>query len=123
MKAKGKKAQGEVESNQNNGKNKDLSKIKCFHFHEYEHYVTKCLHRKSNKEPTTGVGGDALSCQIELDITLITCLVRIVIGSDWYLDFGASYHITVGIKLGLSIPLKNPHLIIIFDHLTFIFQL
>lgn len=31
-KVKGMKAQGEVESNQNNGKKKDLNKIKYFHY-------------------------------------------------------------------------------------------
>ena len=60
-KAKGKKEQGKAESNHNHGKKKDLSKIKCFHYHEYGYYATKCLHKKSDKEPTVGVGGDALA--------------------------------------------------------------
>lgn len=45
--AKGMKAQVEAKSNQNNGKKKELSKIKCFHLHEYIHYETNCLHNKS----------------------------------------------------------------------------
>ena len=34
------------------GKNKDLSNIKCFHYHELGHYATKCLHKKANKKPS-----------------------------------------------------------------------
>jgi len=42
-KGKWKKTQRKPESNQNNGKKKDMNKIKCFHFHEFENYATKCL--------------------------------------------------------------------------------
>lgn len=56
-KAKGMKAQGEAESSQK----KDLSKIKCFHCHEYGHYATKCPHKKSSKENAARAGGDALA--------------------------------------------------------------
>lgn len=51
--SEGMEAQGEAESNQNNGKKKELSKKKCFHNHEYGHYATKCPHKKSRKESTT----------------------------------------------------------------------
>ena len=91
-KSKGTKAQGKAESNTNHGKKKDLSKIKCFHCHEYGHYGSKCPHKTSSKEPTTGVGGDSLTSQFYLDFTLIACMEIIVRGSEWYLDFGASCH-------------------------------
>lgn len=55
-KDKGMKAQGEVKSKQKHRKKKYLSKIKCFHWHEYGHYATKCLHRKSSKELAIVVG-------------------------------------------------------------------
>lgn len=46
-KAKGKEGQGVVESSQK-GKKKDLTKIKCFHCHEFGHYATSCLKRKES---------------------------------------------------------------------------
>jgi len=58
---KGKKAQSKLEFNQNNGKKKDLNKIKCFHYHEFGHYATKCLHKKSNNKPSGGARHEALS--------------------------------------------------------------
>lgn len=52
-KAKGKKGQGKAKSSQKGEeKEKDLSKIKCFHCNEFEHYATKCPNWKkgSNKD-------------------------------------------------------------------------
>ena len=43
------------------GKNKDISKIKCFHCHEMGHYATKCPHKKVGKNPLGGPVGDALA--------------------------------------------------------------
>jgi hypothetical protein len=69
-------------------------KIKCFHCHELGHYATKCPHKKASKKPSGGVVGEALASQFELDFTLITCMVTSVMGSVWYLDSGASFHMT-----------------------------
>ena len=60
------------------GKKKDMSKIKCFHYHELRHYPTKCLHKKINKNPLRGVSGEALSSQLKLHFNLITCMVTSV---------------------------------------------
>lgn len=60
MNTKGKKFQGEVDSIQE-GKKKDLSKIKCFNCHEFEHYDTKCSHKKERKEPKITVTDEALA--------------------------------------------------------------
>lgn len=49
MKAKGNKSQSEVESSQE-GKKKDLSKIKWFNCHEFMHYATKCPHKNNSKK-------------------------------------------------------------------------
>lgn len=93
-KSKGKKAQGKSESSQNQGKKKDLNKIKCFYCHEYENYETKHSYKKSGKKHIGGEGGDSLSSQFELDFTLIACMEITVQGSVRYLDFGASFHMT-----------------------------
>ena len=38
--------------------------------------------------------GKALASQFELDFSLIACLVSSVMGSVWFLDSGASFHMT-----------------------------
>ena len=58
------------------------------------HYAAKCLHTKSTKKPLGGVGGEALASQFELDFTLIACMTITIMGSVWYLDFGALFHMT-----------------------------
>eukprot|EP00253_Pinus_taeda_P032460 PITA_32460 len=93
-KGKGKKTQSKPESSQNNGKKKDMSKIKCFHCHKFGHCATKCPHKKSTKKPSGGGAGEALASQFKLDFTLIACMVSTVMGSVWYLDYGASFHMT-----------------------------
>ena len=69
-KGKGNKFQSKGYSCQE-GKKKDLSKIKCFHFHELGHYAMKCLHKKVGKNSLGGVVGEALYSKFKLDFTLI----------------------------------------------------
>ena len=69
-----------------------MSKIKFFHCHKLGHYATKCPKNKPSKNPSRGVAGEALASQFELDFTLITCMVTLVMGSVWYLDSGVSFH-------------------------------
>lgn len=59
-KGKGKKSKSKVESSQG-GKKKDLSRIKCFHCHEFRHYATKCPHKKANKKTARGAVGGSLA--------------------------------------------------------------
>ena len=59
-KGKGKKSQSKVDSSQR-GKKKDLSKIKCFHYHELEHYAMKCPHKKESKKTVGAAVGEALA--------------------------------------------------------------
>jgi len=108
MKAKGKKSQGEVNSCQG-GKNKYLSKIKCFHCHEFKHYVEKFPHKKTSKKTLRGVVGEALASQFELDFTLIACMANTVMGSVWYLDNGASFHVMGNIYFFSDLEEKDPH--------------
>ena len=94
-KGKGKKTQIKSESNKNNGKKKDMSKIKFFHCHELKNYAKKCLHNKSTKNPSGGAASEALASQFKLDFTLIACMVNTIMGSVWYLDCGALFHMIV----------------------------
>ena len=71
-----------------------MSKIKCFHCHEFEHYETKCSHKNSKKNTSGGETGEELASQFKLDFTLIACMANTIMGIVWYLDSGASFHMT-----------------------------
>ena len=74
------------------GKKQDMSKVKCFHYHQHGHYATNCLQKKKNKQAAGSSVGEALASQFELDFSLIACLVLRLMGSVWFLDSGASFH-------------------------------
>eukprot|EP00253_Pinus_taeda_P028092 PITA_28092 len=76
------------------GKKQDMSKVKCFHCHQHGHYATNCLQKKKNKQAAGSAVGEDLALQFELDFSLIACLVSIVMGSVWFLDSGAPFHMT-----------------------------
>jgi hypothetical protein len=88
---KGKKFHSKSESK---GKKLDLSKVKCFHCHEHGHLTTNCPQKKKNNKVVGVVVGEALASQFELDFSLITCMASSALGSVWYLDSGASFHMT-----------------------------
>ena len=56
------------------------------------HCATKCTHKKANKNHSIGATGEALDSKFELDFTLISCMVTSMMGSVWYMDSGASFH-------------------------------
>eukprot|EP00253_Pinus_taeda_P027965 PITA_27965 len=76
------------------GKKQDMSKVKCFHCHQHGHYATYCPQKKKNKQAVVSAAGEALASQFEPDFSLIACLVSSVMGSVWFLDSGASFHMT-----------------------------
>ena len=51
-------------------------------------------HRKNNNKVIGSATGEALASQFELDFFLIACLVSSAMGLVWYLDSGASFHMT-----------------------------
>ena len=90
-KGKGKKFHSKSESK---GKKLDFSKVKCFRCHEHGHCATNYPQKKKNKKAAGVAVGEALALQFELDFSLIACLVSSTMGSVWYLDSGASFHMT-----------------------------
>lgn len=76
------------------GKKKDMMKVKYFHCHEMGHFATNCQLKKSKKKSSRGAAGEALASQFRLDFSLIACMVSSMMGSVWYLDNGASFHMT-----------------------------
>jgi hypothetical protein len=88
-KRKGKKSQSNFESKV---KKLDLSKVKCFHCRERGHLTTNCSQKKKNKTVSRAATGEALVSQFEFDFTLIACMASSALGSVWYLNSGASFH-------------------------------
>ena len=71
-----------------------LSKVKCFHCHEHGHFATNCPQKKKNKKAGGFAAGEALTSQFELEYSLIACMFSSALGSVWYLDSIASFHMT-----------------------------
>jgi len=93
--AKAKKGKNKKASHSSaKGKKQDMSKVKCFHCHQHEHYATNCPQKKKNKQAARSAVGEALALQFELDFSLIACLVSSVMGSVWFLDSGVSFYMT-----------------------------
>ena len=96
--SKAKKGKGKFSlsesSSSNDGNKVDKSKVRCFRCHELGHYATNCPKKKSKKGFGEGSEGEALASQFDLDFTLFTCMVSSMMGSGWFLDSGASFHMT-----------------------------
>lgn len=63
--------------------------------------------QKVNKKPSEGAPGEALASQLELDLTLITCMVSSMMGTEWYLDSGALFHMTDNKELSSNLEEKD----------------
>lgn len=105
-KGKGKVSHSKLDSF-HEGKKKGTKKFKCFYFHELGHFATNCSLKKSKKKSSGGVVGGALASQFELYFTLIACMVSLMMGSVWYLDSGALFHMTGGKELFSDLEEKD----------------
>lgn len=73
------KSSGELNS-KSEKKKKDLSKIKCFSLHQFEHYATKCCNRKKGSKK------DQVVASVEIneffshfeEFSLIACMASLV---------------------------------------------
>ena len=110
---KGKEKVSLSESNSSNdGKKVDKSKVRCFHCRELGHYATNFPKNKSKKGSEEGSKGEALASQFELDFTLFTCMVSSMVGSGWFLDSGASFHMTNDKSLFSTLEEKDLEILI-----------
>jgi len=57
-------------------------------------FSTNCPLKKSKDKSLVGAASDALASQFEFEFSLIECMVSSMMGSVWYLDSGASFHMT-----------------------------
>ena len=56
------------------GKERNMSRVKFFHCHEHGHYATNCPQKKKNKKASGSAVGEALASQFELEFSLIVCM-------------------------------------------------
>ena len=71
-----------------------MKKVKCFHCHELCHFAPNSPLKKSKKKSLEVAACEALASQFELEFSTIACMVSSMMGSVWYLDNGASFHMT-----------------------------
>ena len=76
-KGKGNKFHSKFESK---GKKQDMSKVKCFHYHDHGNFSTNCPQKKKNKKAAGFAAGEALASQFELEFSLIACMVSSALG-------------------------------------------
>ena len=80
-------------------KKKDMSKVKCFACHKTGHYAGQCPNKKKKKGQQSQVAAsaevDEFSSRFENEFSLVTCLSSKSVSSRvWYIDSGASSHMT-----------------------------
>jgi hypothetical protein len=72
---------------------KDMSKVKCFACHKFGYYAGKCPNKK--KQTTTSAEVEEFSTRFDKEFSLVVCLsTRATHSSVWYIDSGASRHMT-----------------------------
>lgn len=81
--------------------------MKCFKHHEMGHYASQCPKRKKAKQQQqefagsveTSTGADELASRLKTTFSMVSFLsTYIVFGFTWYVDSGASRHMTFNKK-------------------------
>jgi hypothetical protein len=94
-KRKKKSKKGSKGGNKSKGEGKkDMSKVKCFACHKMGHYVGQCPNKKK-KQIAASTDVEEFSTRFEKEFSLLVCLSsRASSTSVWYIDSGASCHMT-----------------------------
>eukprot|EP00253_Pinus_taeda_P010992 PITA_10992 len=71
---------------------------------------------KSKKGSGEGSEGEALASQSELDFTLFACMVSSMVGSGWFLDSGASFHMIDNKSLFNTLEEKDLQILIVMGN-------
>lgn len=71
------------------------------------HCATNFPLKKSKEKSSGGAVGKAFASLFELDFSLITCMVSSRMGSVWYLDSGAYFHMTSNKELFNELEKKD----------------
>lgn len=111
LESKAKKGKGKVSHSKSDscheGKKNEMSKVKFLHCHELGNFSTNCLLKKSMNKSSRGATRKALVSQFKLNFTFIACIMSSMMHSVWYLDSGASFHMTSNKKLFSDLEEKD----------------
>ena len=90
------KNKGKEKKNKDGKKNLNVSKVMCFICHKQGHFSSQCPDRKkkSNTQMAGSVEVDEFSRNFDEEFYLIACMVSTTGSSIWYIDCGASSHMT-----------------------------
>ena len=90
------KSKGKEKRKKSGKKNLDMSKVKCFIFHKQGHFASKCpdKKKKSNTQMAASAEVDEFSRNFNEDFFLIACMESTTGSNIWYIDSGASSHMT-----------------------------
>jgi hypothetical protein len=76
-------------------KNIDFSKVKCFIYHKLRYFSSQCPEKKKSKpQMATSVGVEEFCKSFDEYFCLVACMSSSLAPSVWYVDNGASCHMT-----------------------------
>jgi hypothetical protein len=89
-KGKGKKKKGGKK------KNIDFSKVKCFQCHKMGHFASQCPEKKKKDKPQMAASAavDEFAKSFEEDFCFVACMSSTAVSDIWFVDSGASCHMT-----------------------------
>ena len=90
------KSKGKAKKKKGGKKNIDMFKVKCFIFHKQGHFASSCLDKKkkNNTQMASSAYVEEFSKSFDEDFCLIACMASTIGSSIWYIDSGASCHMT-----------------------------
>jgi hypothetical protein len=95
-KGKNKSKKGQTSKTKSKGEQKkDMSKVKCFACHKMGHYAGQCPNKKKKRQVAASAEVDEFTARFEREFSLLICLSMSAASTNvWYIDSGASSHMT-----------------------------
>ena len=90
------KSKGKEKRKKDGKKNLDMSKVKCFICHKQGHFSSQFQDRKkkSNTQTAGSAEVDEFNRNFDEEFCLIACMASTTGSNIWYIDSGASSHMT-----------------------------